>query len=125
MNVFKSSPGVHSAMLHDNIMMSADSDYLLVESEANKVAKQAALALKQSRLRCQQNTLPGLPTWTGRNGVAGSPSLAARSVDDTHCITHLAHLTPSEILNCPGYDVKLIHCVLGKLWPCLHFQAFG
>ena len=38
--------GVHSAMQHDTIMMSSDPDYALVEGEAERVAQQAARALK-------------------------------------------------------------------------------
>ena len=63
-------PGVHSALKHDVIMDSGDPDYTLVEIEANRVAKQAAHALKQSRQRCL-GASSGIPTWTGASGTSG------------------------------------------------------
>nr|XP_002736872.2 PREDICTED: DNA excision repair protein ERCC-6-like [Saccoglossus kowalevskii] len=69
--LFKKS-GVHSALQHDNVIESANPDFLLVEGEANRVAKEATKALKLSRKRCRQ--LPvGVPTWTGQSGAAGAP----------------------------------------------------
>merc|ERR1712004_135188 len=59
-------------MQHDTIMMSSDPDYALVEGEAERVAQQAARALKESRARCQA-AQPGVPTWTGSRGQAGAP----------------------------------------------------
>ncbi|XP_033100305.1 DNA excision repair protein ERCC-6-like [Anneissia japonica] len=61
--------GVQSAMKHDVIMDSANPDYVLVEKEAERVAKEAALALKRSRRRCMPAS-SGIPTWTGSVGVA-------------------------------------------------------
>jgi len=55
-------------MLHENIMQSANPDYLLVESEAEQVARDAARALRASRQQCLSNTPLGTPTWTGANG---------------------------------------------------------
>ena len=69
-------PGVHSALKHDVIMESGDPDNTLVEMEANRVAKQAAQALKQSRQRCR-SAASGIPTWTGVSGAAGLPSSPA------------------------------------------------
>ena len=64
--------GVHSAIHHDKIMQSATPDYALVEAEADRVAKQAAKALKESRSLCH-SARSGISTWTGQNGaVAGS-----------------------------------------------------
>ena len=66
--------GVHSAMQHDTIMNSSDPDYVLVESEAKKVAQSAARALKVSRRRCHElGGGWGRPTWTGQHGLAGAP----------------------------------------------------
>jgi len=49
-------------------MQSADPDYLLVECEAEKVAREAAQALRLSRQQCLSNSSVGTPTWTGTNG---------------------------------------------------------
>ncbi|KAI5108055.1 DNA excision repair protein ERCC-6, partial [Silurus meridionalis] len=46
--LFKKS-GIHSVMKHDTIMEASNPDYVLVESEANRVAKDALKALKVSR----------------------------------------------------------------------------
>ena len=61
--------GVHSAMLHDRIMQSANPDYVLVECEAEKVARDAARALLRSRQQCMSSLPAGVPTWTGQNGL--------------------------------------------------------
>uniref|UniRef100_A0A3Q3QYY4 DNA excision repair protein ERCC-6 n=1 Tax=Monopterus albus TaxID=43700 RepID=A0A3Q3QYY4_MONAL len=50
--LFKKS-GIHSVMQHDSIMDSSSSDYVLVEAEANRVAKDALKALKVSRQKCR------------------------------------------------------------------------
>ncbi|KAK7148462.1 hypothetical protein R3I93_012707 [Phoxinus phoxinus] len=50
--LFKKS-GIHSVMKHDSIMESSNPDYVLVEAEANRVAKDALRALKVSRQNCR------------------------------------------------------------------------
>lgn len=50
--LFKKS-GIHSVMKHDTIMEASNPDYVLVEAEANRVAKDALRALKVSRQRCR------------------------------------------------------------------------
>jgi len=55
-----------------------DPDYVLIESEAEQVAQSAAHALLQSRQQCQ-NRGWGLLTWTGQNGITGSPSMKSVS----------------------------------------------
>lgn len=44
--------GIHGALSHDAIMNSNDADYLLVEGEAERVAKEALKAVRASRSRC-------------------------------------------------------------------------
>ncbi|XP_067377493.1 DNA excision repair protein ERCC-6 isoform X1 [Channa argus] len=60
--LFKKS-GIHSVMQHDTIMESSNPDYVLVEAEANRVAKDALKALKVSRQQCRLpfNTPPPPP----------------------------------------------------------------
>ncbi|KAB5581723.1 hypothetical protein PHYPO_G00179000 [Pangasianodon hypophthalmus] len=50
--LFKKS-GIHSVMKHDTIMEASNPDYVLVEAEANRVAKDALKALKVSRQHCR------------------------------------------------------------------------
>lgn len=50
--LFKKS-GIHSVMKHDTIMEASNPDFVLVEAEANRVAKDALKALKISRQRCR------------------------------------------------------------------------
>ena len=59
--------GVQSALYHDKIMMSSAPDYVIVEAEADRVAKQAARSLKQSRAKCNPAHM-GRPNWTGMQG---------------------------------------------------------
>lgn len=54
-------------MKHDKIMESGRPDYVLVEAEAERVAREAAAALRHSRRQCA-DALSGLPTWTGLHG---------------------------------------------------------
>ena len=60
--------GVHSAVHHDVIMQSSHPDYMLVEGEAERVARDAARALRKSRAACH-SAASGKPTWTGSSGV--------------------------------------------------------
>jgi DNA excision repair protein ERCC-6 len=61
------SSGVHSALAHDSIMEASRPETVLVEREANRVAKEAADALRESRRHVRRNDI-GIPTWTGRFG---------------------------------------------------------
>lgn len=55
--LFKSS-GVHSALSHDVIVDSSDADYMLLESEAERVAKDAMKVVRASRSQCFRPALP-------------------------------------------------------------------
>lgn len=55
-------------MQHDVIMDPSKHDYMIVENEAARVAREAAKALKRSRSLCN-NAITGLPTWTGQSGI--------------------------------------------------------
>ena len=72
MSLFRSS-GIHSALRHDKIEQSGNPDYVLVEKEAERVAKQAITALRQSRVQCRANGY-SVPTWTGRTAESSSPA---------------------------------------------------
>ncbi|XP_067242553.1 DNA excision repair protein ERCC-6 isoform X2 [Chanodichthys erythropterus] len=61
--LFKKS-GIHSVMKHDSIMESSNPDYVLVEAEANRVAKDALRALKVSRQNCRLPFSKGSMTTT-------------------------------------------------------------
>ncbi|XP_061807656.1 DNA excision repair protein ERCC-6 [Nerophis lumbriciformis] len=50
--LFKKS-GIHSVMQHDSIIESSNPDYVLVEAEASRVAKDALKALRVSRQQCR------------------------------------------------------------------------
>jgi DNA excision repair protein ERCC-6 len=65
-----SKGGLHSAMHHEKLVQSGHPDYVLVESEAQRVAERAAKALQESREQCRVASW-GTPTWTGQHGSAG------------------------------------------------------
>ncbi|KAK8732787.1 hypothetical protein OTU49_006925 [Cherax quadricarinatus] len=44
--------GVHTALSHDAILSNSDPDYLLIEGEAERVAKEAVKAVRASRAQC-------------------------------------------------------------------------
>ncbi|XP_046989241.1 DNA excision repair protein ERCC-6-like isoform X2 [Schistocerca americana] len=69
--LFKKS-GLQTALHHDRIMEGSEADYSLVEGEAQRVAKEAVKALKESRQQCFNAGL-GMPTWTGQHGVIRVP----------------------------------------------------
>ena len=66
-------------MQHDTIIDGGDPDYVLVQNEADKVAKSAVKALKDSRREVMANQRWGSATWTGQSGVAGAPKSMSRS----------------------------------------------
>ncbi|KAM9477156.1 DNA excision repair protein ERCC-6 isoform 2-T2 [Clarias gariepinus] len=59
--LFKKS-GIHSVMKHDTIMEASNPDFVLVEAEANRVAKDALKALKLSRQQCRLPLRGSTPT---------------------------------------------------------------
>ena len=75
-SLFKSA-GVHSALKHDKIEQSGNPDYVLVEKEAERVAKEAADRIRQSRREIRASGL-SVPTWTGSSGSAGIPGAKPR-----------------------------------------------
>ncbi|KAM8859292.1 DNA excision repair protein ERCC-6 [Spinachia spinachia] len=77
--LFKKS-GIHSVMQHDAIMESSNPDYVLVEAEANRVAKDALKALKVSRQKCRLSlSRPPPPPARKRFGQKNNSLLVAPS----------------------------------------------
>ncbi|KAM4607513.1 DNA excision repair protein ERCC-6 [Polymixia lowei] len=77
--LFKKS-GIHSVMQHDTIMEASNPDYVLVEAEANRVAKDALKALKVSRQQCRLPfNRPPPPSARKRFGQKKNPLLSAPS----------------------------------------------
>lgn len=76
--LFKNS-NIFGALKHDRIETDSTADYKVVESEAEKVARDAIRALRQSRRMCLGST-SGVPNWTGRNGqIAARPRLVPKN----------------------------------------------
>lgn len=76
--LFKSS-NVFGALKHDRIESDSGADFKVVESEAEKVARDAIRALKESRRVCQDSR-SGIPNWTGSNGyLANRPRLVPKN----------------------------------------------
>lgn len=96
--------GVHSAIQHDSIMSSGSADYVVVETEAKKVAQSAARALRESRRRClgagrgRGDGGWGQLTWTGQHG--GRPQQRCVHVCMSMCV-------------CIG-TCMLVYIILGK-----------
>lgn len=68
--IFANADVVHSTLQHDEIINSNQQEVSIVEREAARVAKEAAEALKKSRIQARSSAV-GTPTWTGKFGVAG------------------------------------------------------
>lgn len=68
--IFGNTGVVHSTLQHDEIVDSSHHEISIVEREANRVARDAAEALRKSRIMARK-TKVGTPTWTGKFGVAG------------------------------------------------------
>lgn len=76
--LFKSS-NVFGALKHDKIETDSTADFKVVESEAEKVARDAIRALRESRRLCLDSST-GIPNWTGQNGqVAAKPRLLPKN----------------------------------------------
>lgn len=70
--LFKNA-NIAGALKHDRIETDSTADFKVVESEAEKVARDAIRALRESRRLCLDSSI-GMPNWTGRNGhVAPAP----------------------------------------------------
>lgn len=76
-DIFSNSGVVQSTLQHDEIVNSSHHEVSLVEKEANQVAKEAAEALKRSRILARK-TAVGTPTWTGKFGSAGRFGLKSK-----------------------------------------------
>ncbi|CAI5756070.1 unnamed protein product [Candida verbasci] len=76
-----SNSGVHSTLKHDEIIDSKNQEVNLIEQEADKLANEAAKALKKSRLLTRKNEI-GTPTWTGKFGSAGKFGTKRRKIDN-------------------------------------------
>ena len=87
--------GVHSALHHDMVADPGNPDYVLVESEAKRVAQQASKALSESRQRCIGSGPAswGLPTWTGEHGTVGRPEHGSVCVLCVCCVCVLCVCT--------------------------------
>lgn len=68
--LFANAGVVHSMLQHDQIMDLSQQELSLVEKEATRMARDAAEALKKSRMLARK-TAVGTPTWTGKFGAAG------------------------------------------------------
>lgn len=76
--LFKNS-NIFGALKHDQIETDSTSDFKVIESEADKVARDAIRALRESRRMCLDSRY-GVPNWTGRNGqVAAAPRLIPKN----------------------------------------------
>lgn len=62
-----SKSGVHAALRHDKIVDTNESDYMIVEKEAESVAKKAIETLKRSRQQCW-DAQSGHVNYTGQQG---------------------------------------------------------
>lgn len=78
--LFKNS-GVHTALSHDAIVGAGDPDYMLLQSEADRVAKDAMRALRASRSQCFRPSLTKTKSEIKRFGVEVSSSSKISSID--------------------------------------------
>ncbi|KAL1461323.1 hypothetical protein WDU94_013230 [Cyamophila willieti] len=69
-----SKSNICTAMKHDKIMEEGGSDYVVIEKEAEEIAKKAIEAIQESRKSCH-SAASGIPTWTGSNGSFKVPTL--------------------------------------------------
>lgn len=99
--------GVHAALRHDKIVDTNEADYMLVEQEADRVAKEAAVALKRSREQCWSAD-SGHVNWTGSHGAVrkeaqsskpkfGAKRTSAVSATVTSSSTKIDEAEPVEV----------------------------
>ena len=70
-------------------------EHMLVEREANRVAKEAADALRESRRQARRNDL-GIPTWTGRFGGQPRFGSPARTNGSESLFARMTHRQPLD-----------------------------
>lgn len=104
--LFSKSRALHSTFQHDDALNST-SEVSLAEKEANRVAKEAAEALKKSRVQARKNVI-GTPTWTGRFGSAGrfGPKKAKASSSPLSSASILKELRQTKTTSQPDSDKK-------------------
>lgn len=85
--LFKSS-NIFGALKHDKIETDSTADFKVVESEAEKVARDAIRALRESRRLCLNPSL-GIPNWTGQNGQLARARAQPRSRPKTKFLSKL------------------------------------
>lgn len=94
--IFSNSGVVQSTLQHDKIVNSSHHELSIVEREANLVAKEAAEALKKSRMIARK-TAVGTPTWTGKFGSAGR--FGPKSKGTKRPLLKLKSATPEPVSN--------------------------
>eukprot|EP01132_Coremiostelium_polycephalum_P006184 gene6184-7700_t len=73
--------GLSSALKHDIIMDQSAPELSILEKEAEKIATKAVKILKQSREQIEKNRAQFIPTWTGKFGSGGAPSIVKDKID--------------------------------------------
>ena len=63
--LFKKS-AVHTALQHDTIIDSTETDHIFIEAEAHRYAEQAVKALRKSAEECY-SAESGIPNWGAKN----------------------------------------------------------
>ncbi|WPK23273.1 hypothetical protein PUMCH_000508 [Australozyma saopauloensis] len=110
--LFSNSGVVQSTLQHDDIVNLSHHDVSIIEREANQVAKEAAEALKKSRLVARR-TAVGTPTWTGKFGSAGR--FGPKSKGTKRALTVLRLTTPdTEATPNPLSSVSILSEVRSK-----------
>ncbi|KAI8904392.1 SNF2 family N-terminal domain-containing protein [Gorgonomyces haynaldii] len=113
---------VHAVIEHDKIVGVSKPEQAIVEKEATKIAQEAISALRKSRQAIKRSSGP---TWTGKNGQAGMPSvfgsgqqagLSNRKISSQSILAGLKkrNLDPEESL-VDGPEVKLLKEIIEYL----------
>lgn len=71
-SLFKGANGVHSSVSHDTALQPGPADYVLVEREAQRVAKDAIAAVERSERYLASSGSRFQPSWTGKHGASGA-----------------------------------------------------
>uniref|UniRef100_T1IM14 DNA excision repair protein ERCC-6 n=1 Tax=Strigamia maritima TaxID=126957 RepID=T1IM14_STRMM len=90
-----SKTGLQSALQHDVIMESPESDYKIVEAEADRVAKDCIKKVRRSRKFCFP-AVEGVPNWTGsQETLPKIPKLRFGQKKNTHLVQNNLLLSTS------------------------------
>lgn len=117
-----STSGVHAALRHDKIVDTNEHDYMIVEKEAESVAKKAVQTLRESREMCW-DAESGHANWTGQQGEIRKDNPQPKLRFGKKKPEKPSTVTSSTLLNCSTPSVPKLDEEEESLTPDKYFSG--